>query len=439
MIIIIIILLLVSVSADSADLLDLYHDALENDTQFYAAQTVHRIGIEQREQSRANFLPKISFNAQQTLAKTHYESLNKDLSQSKRAGGYSVQLLQPVFHRGDWFKFNKADFNIALGSIRVEKARQSLMYRCVQVYFDILSARQAVFFRRKLQLAAAKQLDFARKNFELGVATIVDVHETNAEFDRLSAALISAESELSFALYGHVRLTGKQTDSFLMLPDYVDVTPPWPDQLDRWLVGAEQYNLEVKESELLMNIASQDVRQRYADRLPTVDLVMDYGVQNLPALGTGRTVDSSVELRFTLPLYSGGRIGSLARESQLMHSKTEADLEGARRSAVLTIKESWLEVTSGLAKIRALKAAKISSLSALESNQQGYKIGARINLDVLNAQSQYANVQQQLARARYDTLLAKLRLKMAATGLVENDLKEINAQLVNGELDWELK
>ena len=51
-------------------------------------------------------------------------------------------------------------------------------------------------------------------------------------------------------------------------------------------------------------------------------------------------------------------------------------------------------------------------------------------LNVLNAQTQLADTLQQLARARYDTLLAQLRLKAAAGTLGEDDVAAINALLV---------
>jgi outer membrane protein len=86
-------------------------------------------------------------------------------------------------------------------------------------------------------------------------------------------------------------------------------------------------------------------------------------------------------------------------------------------------------VTSGLAQVGALEAAQVSSRSALEANQLGYEVGVRINIDVLNAQSQLADTQQRLAKARYDTLIAQLQLKAAAGTLGEADVQELNALL----------
>jgi outer membrane protein len=86
-------------------------------------------------------------------------------------------------------------------------------------------------------------------------------------------------------------------------------------------------------------------------------------------------------------------------------------------------------VTAGLAQIRAYEAALTSSQSALESNKLGYEVGVRINIDVLNAQSQLYDTRQKLAKARMDTLIALLRLKAASGSLGEDDVANINTLL----------
>ena len=54
----------------------------------------------------------------------------------------------------------------------------------------------------------------------------------------------------------------------------------------------------------------------------------------------------------------------------------------------------------------------------------------RINIDVLNAQSQLFQTKRDLARARYDVLLGALKLRQANGSLVAADLQVINALMV---------
>ena len=109
--------------------------------------------------------------------------------------------------------------------------------------------------------------------------------------------------------------------------------------------------------------------------------------------------------------------------------KAAADLDNARRSAALNARQAYLGVSSGLAQVKAYEAAITSSQSAVDSNKLGYEVGVRINIDVLNAQSQLFDTRQKLAKARLDTLGALLKLKAAAGTLGEEDVAAINTLL----------
>ena len=117
------------------------------------------------------------------------------------------------------------------------------------------------------------------------------------------------------------------------------------------------------------------------------------------------------------------------RQAIANQEKARQDLENARRSAALAVRQAYLGVTNGMAQVRALEQALISSQSALDSNKLGYEVGVRINIDVLNAQQQLFSTMRDLSRARYDTLLNGLKLKAASGTLGEDDVVAVNALL----------
>ena len=92
-------------------------------------------------------------------------------------------------------------------------------------------------------------------------------------------------------------------------------------------------------------------------------------------------------------------------------------------------REAFFGLQSGLSQVQALQAAEASSLSALEANQLGYQVGVRINIDVLNAQSQLYQTRRELAQARYGVLMAQLRLAQASGTLGLDTVRRINALL----------
>jgi outer membrane protein len=140
-------------------------------------------------------------------------------------------------------------------------------------------------------------------------------------------------------------------------------------------------------------------------------------------------VSASVGVLFKLPLYSGGALQNRIKETLQLEEKSRDDLEAARRGVVQGTRASFYGVQSLVAQVKALEAAESSSQLALEATQLGYKVGVRVNLDVLNAQTQLFNARRDLAKARYDVLVNGLKLRQAAGQLKPEDVTGVNQLL----------
>jgi outer membrane protein len=136
-----------------------------------------------------------------------------------------------------------------------------------------------------------------------------------------------------------------------------------------------------------------------------------------------------VGVQLNLPLYAGGSISARQKEAVLLEQKAREDLESARRAVTLAARQLFLGVQSGQAQVLALEAAESSSKLALEATQLGYRVGVRVNLDVLNAQTQLFQTQRDLARARYDVVVAALRLRQASGQLNPTDIDQVTSLL----------
>ena len=106
-------------------------------------------------------------------------------------------------------------------------------------------------------------------------------------------------------------------------------------------------------------------------------------------------------------------------------AQARSDLVVAQQAIAQGMRTAFFGVVSGQGQVKALEAAEASSQSALEANQLGYQVGVRINMDVLNAQSQLYETKAKLAKARYDVLLGGLKLKQAAESLDAGDLEVV--------------
>jgi len=173
-----------------------------------------------------------------------------------------------------------------------------------------------------------------------------------------------------------------------------------------------------------------------AGHYPTVDLAATYTHNRNPNLtsGIGTLAQSTTTagLVLSVPLYAGGLTQSRVREALALRDRAQEDLENVQRSVAQAVRQQYLNVTSGIAQVRALEQALASTQSQLESTILGRDVGVRTSVDVLNAQQQVFQTRRDLQAARYAYLLNTLRLKAAAGALKEPDLEQVSRALVRG-------
>jgi outer membrane protein len=421
-------LLSTTLPAQAADLIEIYRAALTNDAQFAAARAQHLASREKLPQARAGLLPSVTLSASTSWNETEVkEPLQRDLNYN--ANSYIVQLTQPLFRWQNWLQFDQAKLQLLVGDAQLTQARQDLITRVTQAYFDVLYSEDTLTFSLAQQSAIAQQLEQAKRNFEVGTSTIVDSHEAQARFDLAVSQELAAQNDLAVKRQQLATIIGAEPPALKPLRETLEITRPQPDTPAPWVDAAEQGNPNVVAQRAGLDIARREVERNRAAHYPTIDAVatLAHNRQPISALADANTQTLGVQLN--LPLYSGGALSARDREAAALADRAQSDLDFARRSAALAARQSYLGVTAGIAQVKALEAALRSSNLALASNKTGYEVGVRINIDVLNAQQQVFATRRDLARARYDTLLAQLRLKAAAGRLDETDLQAINALL----------
>ncbi|MBL8435428.1 MAG: TolC family outer membrane protein [Zoogloea sp.] len=417
--------------AAAADLEQVYREALAYDAALAAARASAEAGREKLPQGRAGLLPSLNLTGNTNWNEAEYRTTGR--SQGYNSNGWQVQLTQPLFRWQNWVQYKQGEMQAALADAQYQLARQDLTLRASQAYFDVLGAQDVLAAAQALNEANTQQLALAKKSFEVGTVTITDVHEAQSRADLSSAQVIAAESDLAVKRHALLVLTGKEPDALKGLRKGVALSRPEPADIQSWVAAAETSNLSVQANQLVSEIATREVERNRAGHLPTVDLVASHGntTSANAFAGFAKTdLDTTVVgVQLAMPLFQGGATSSRVREASALREKAVSDLDNARRTSAQNARQAYLGVTSGLAQVKAFEAAQVSSRSALDANKLGYEVGVRINIDVLNAQSQLFDTQQKLAKARYDTLMAQLKLKAAAGTLGDEDIKAINALL----------
>jgi outer membrane protein len=324
---------------------------------------------------------------------------------------------------------------LELASVLLKAAEQDLMVRLSQAYFDVQISRESLEFVKAQKVAVAEQLAAAKRNFEVGTSTITDTREAQARFDLVVAQEIAADNDLRIKRLALNQLVGSNNIEPKSLSSQAKFTSPDLQSLDQWVQKSAEYNASVIQSRTALEIAKLETSKAEAGHKPTVDLVAGYtparyknGVSGINA-AIRDTNTSSITVAFNMPLFAGYATQNRIKETLALEDKARSDLEAAERSVAQATRTAFFGLQSGIGQVNALQAAEASSQSALDANKLGYQVGVRINIDVLNSQSQLFQTKRDLAKARYEVLMGQLKLRQAAGTLNETDLAGINALL----------
>ena len=344
-----------------------------------------------------------------------------------------MQLTQPLFRWANWQTYKQDELLVAQAEAQYAQAEEDLILRVAQAYFDVLNTRDTIDFLKAQKQAISEQLESAKRNFDVGTATITDTNEAEARYDLADAQEIAAQSDYEIKQAALQQIVGHPPGVLAALVPGVHLAPPAPAKLNDWLSSAEASNPQIAQSEANFQASERQIEIAKSARYPSLDVIAERQFQRAPTSilppELGSNAQNSIGIQLSVPLFTGGYNSSKITEALALSDKANDDLEASRRAADQSVRQAFVGVTNGLAQVKALEAAEVSSNSALESNKLGYQVGIRINIDVLNAQQQLYSTKRDLAKARYDTLMNSLKLKAAAGTLSEGDVVAVNVLL----------
>ena len=417
------------------DLSQAWQLALTSDPSYQAARANYRATIQAMPQARANLLPEIQGSLTGAYLDNRATGTFGQVFQGSRSA-WTLSLTQPIFNWSAIQSFEQSKLVVASAEVQLQLAYQDLMLRVSESYFTILALQDELEALEAEKRSIAEQLASAKRRFELGDATVTDALEAQARFDLTAANIIGLENELRNAEDELARIIGRQPMAQMLypLPYNVPLPSPKPNKLAAWSDQAKSANLDVVRAQIQSRIAEYDIQIAKSGHYPSVDLVASstsntVGNSQVRPFYDGRTIDNTVGVTLSVPIFSGGGINADVVEKAERQQQSVYDLEAQRRLSLQLSRQFFNGVKAGLARVKGLEAAEKSSLSALKANLTGYEIGVRINLDVLDAQRQLFVTKRDLAAARYSTLLTSLRLRANSGVLSETDLFAINQLL----------
>ena len=411
--------------AQAQSLSELFVAARDHDASYLSAVANAKATRAKGDQAWAGVLPQVNFSADKFKTAN-----NIDTSQPTRdSDSQTLSIKQPLFQVGSFLGVEQGAHTRDIADRQSQAAEQDLVIRITQAYFDVLSASDSVTVVQAQKQAVSEQLAAAKRNFEVGTSTVTDSREAQARFDLVVAQEIAAQNDLRVKRLALEQLVGINDVQPKALKVPVALPNLEPMDLQAWLDQAQANNAQLQQAQSAQKIASLESKKALSNHLPTLDLVAQqkrsYGY-NAASSAYNDSDNTSIGLQLNWPLFAGFAHHNRIRETLHLQDKAQADLDNAQRGVMQATRSAFFGVQAGMSQVKALEAAEASSQVSLDANKLGYQVGVRINIDVLNAQTQLYQTKRDLSQARYNVLLGQLRLKQASGKLTGQDLQAIN-------------
>ncbi|SDJ68764.1 TolC family outer membrane protein [Billgrantia gudaonensis] len=423
----------VAVPALALDFREAYERALRHDPSWLAARSESAAGRHEHALGRAALLPNLSYrysrarNDSEVRQSTAFGETTQDLDYTSHSSGFT--LTQPLFDAAAYAQYREGAALAEAADLSRERARQALAVRVLQAYTDVLYAQDEMTLAEAHRLALREEARRSQRFVASGEGTLTDQLEVEAQSQVIEAQVIEAEDRLQAARNELQTLVGRLPSTASLAP--LQSTSPTMGEgapaLDRWREWALARNPELAAERQRLEAARQRLNQQRAGHLPSVRLFASSRVSDSSAENqVGQRYDTdSVGIEIEVPLYAGGRVLAASRRADDTLAQARHELDATTAELLNDLERQYRMVLSSRRRIRAYRNAVAAAGARLEATRRSILGGERTNLDALNAEHQRFEAKRDLARARYDYLLAWLSLRWHAGVLDDGDIERV--------------
>jgi outer membrane protein, protease secretion system len=414
-----------------------YRAALEQDAVIRAARATADARRERVPQARSQLLPNIAASVSRNkndLTSTQPGFLGVPVTSEQKyfSSSRALTIRQPVFRPFQFADLRQAEAQVADAEAVLEREVQNVAVRVSGAYLEALLAEDQHELVMVQKQAYTTQLDAAKKRFSAGAGVRTDIDEAQARLDLTVAQELEARQNVDF--------TRRQLQVLVFVPvtrlapvdpRKLDLSQPNPARLEDWTERAELTSPELRSLRAQAEASRREIDKARSGHLPTLDAIAQWSInQNDTVTQTNSRFDNKlIGVQLNVPIFSGGFVSSQTRQAVADLERAQQALEATRRDLGMRVEKEYRGITEGILRVRALEQAVRSAETAVVSSRRSFEGGARTLVDVLNAEQQRVSALRDLANARYQYMISRVRLRALAGEADSSVVDEISAWL----------
>ncbi|KHE03014.1 RND transporter [Pantoea stewartii] len=402
-------------------------------------QTVLRIAgaREQLSQAQGGLFPSLNGSAKVTRQQLGLEGLLKANGVNDQVDGTVASqlngLTQPVtLYQGSF----DASWELDLwGKVRRQiESANAQQQAAIEQRNDALVSLEAEVVRAWLQLRGAQatvntlqqQIAVADQTWQLtqsqqrnGLAPLTDVENARAQLSSLQAQLPQYQAQTRQAMNGLAVLIGKTPgalDAELQTPKAL---PALPNAVAVGIPSTlARRRPDIRQAEAKLHAQTAGIGVSVAQLFPSLSLTGQLGVRNTDAsyLDDWSSHFYSVGPSLSIPLFQGGRLVSSVKLARAQQASAALDYRQTVLMALQDVENALVSYRADQQRVTALDETTGALQRTFDLASDSYRQGLSTFLEVLDAQRQLAQAEEQATQARMQSGLDLVALYKALGG-----------------------
>ena len=377
-----------------------------------AARAATRAIDENIARAMSGYRPTISATADVGLQRQERENNGQQTTQNTVPRGYGVTVQQNLWNGNRTINsVRQADSQVLQSREQMRQTEQTLLNNAAAAYMNVLRDTAILNLRRNNVDVLEQQLRQTQERFNVGEVTRTDVAQSEAALAAGNSEVIVAQSNLQAALANYRQFIGEPPRSLSPAQPLFRLVPR---SLENAISFSQSNHPQIQAALHNVDAAALAVRIAEGQLYPTVNLTGALS-QRWDGQTPGQTNTASVVASLNIPIYEGGAVYALVRQSkeQMGQARLQADLAREQvRAQVVTAWGVWQNVgpliESAQARVRAEEIA-------LNGVREEARVGQRTTLDVLNSQQALLNARVNLVIAQRERVVGSYSL-MSSVG-----------------------
>ena len=421
----IIMTLLSTSSAGALSLNDAISESLANNLLLKMEANSVDIAEEDYFQSKSNYLPSISLNA--NISENEYSSLKTqsgvigsdyELAPSSK----SIILSQNLFSGFSRF-YNSISTKESLNLKRLneKKVTQDIILETIEAYYNVLIAEKSVKSYKDNLESVAERSNATIKEYEVGLTSKTDVAQAEAFLNNAKIDLLDSEIILKNLKNSFFDLVGVDAKNLIFSEINADIPSSFSEFKEILITN----NYSIRMAEVNLKIMNANVGVARSAYYPQLSLTATKSELDEFSAEIDELTNEEIKATLNWPIFTAGKSLSNVRKAKEVKNTQLILLQKTQNETVILSENIWDKYKISEQTIKAAELTYNANQTAYKGTVIEQEVGERSVLDVLIARQALLNSEINYFNKQKDREIVKTQI-MYLAGLLNFENLEVN-------------